>query len=75
MKLFALSLEEEAIGWLTSLLDNSISTSAQCENAFFEKWGEHQDNRYMLASLSSSKLVRLLWRTRYAICAQIFRIP
>ena len=41
MKLFALSLEEEAIDWFTSLLDNSISTLAQCENAFFEKWGEH----------------------------------
>lgn len=45
MKLFVLSLEEDATDWLTNFLDNSISTMDQLESAFFEKWGECRDNR------------------------------
>ena len=34
MKSFVLSLEEDVVDWFTSLLDNSIRTKAQLEDAF-----------------------------------------
>jgi hypothetical protein len=55
MKFFVLSLEEDAIDWLTSFLDNSISTKDQLEVPSLKKWGERRDNRYLLVALSSGK--------------------
>jgi hypothetical protein len=44
-----------AIYWFTRFPDNSISTKAQLENAFMEKWGERRDNKHLLVALSSEK--------------------
>jgi hypothetical protein len=55
MKLFVLSLEDDALDWFTSLPDCSIRDKNQLENAFMEKWGEHKDNKYLLAALTNAK--------------------
>lgn len=55
MKLFALSLEDDAAEWFKGLPDNSFNAFSPLSNAFLHKWGERRDNRYLLAALSSAK--------------------
>jgi hypothetical protein len=55
MKLFVLSLEDDALHWFISFLDNSISTKDQLEDTFVERWEEKKDSRHLLASLSGAK--------------------
>jgi hypothetical protein len=55
MKLFALSLEDDAVECWKGLPNNSFNAWAPLENAFLEKWGERRDNKYLLDALSSAK--------------------
>jgi hypothetical protein len=55
LKLFSLSLEEDALDWLVDFPTDGISKFEQMENLFLEKWGVKRDNRYLLSTLSTTK--------------------
>lgn len=55
LKLFDLSLEDDAIDWFMSLVDNSINTWEEWQRVFLERWEEGNDNRFLLATLNGAK--------------------
>jgi len=55
MKLFALSLEEYAFDWFSSLYDNKYSTIKDMIDGFMEKWAEKRKHRHLLATLHNIK--------------------
>ena len=55
MKLFALSLEEEAAEWYLDLENNSYATLKDFLDGFKEKWGENKEPRHQHASLHNIK--------------------
>jgi hypothetical protein len=55
MKLFVLSLEEDALDWYEDMPDNKFKTLKDLTDAFIEKWGEKKDHRQLLAALNSIK--------------------
>ena len=64
MKLFALSLEEDAGDWYLDLDDNSYKTLDEFQTGFKEKWGEKKEPRHQLAALHNiKKMGTKLWRS------------
>ena len=62
MRLFTLSLEDDASIWFISLPANGISTLNQLKNAFMEKWGEKMENGYFWLPLVWPRKMRMrLW--------------
>ena len=55
MKLFALSLEEDAGEWYLDLADNSYATLKDFLDGFREKWGENKEPRHQHAALHNIK--------------------
>jgi hypothetical protein len=55
MKLFVLSLEEDALDWYEDMPDNTFKTLKELLDAFTEKWGEKKDHRQLLAAPNSIK--------------------
>jgi hypothetical protein len=55
MKLFALSLEEDAFDWFSDLDAGSFKTFKEFEKGFLAKWGDKKEDRYLLASLNNMK--------------------
>ena len=55
MRLFALSLEDDAFEWFTSLDDNGIKTFKYFETTFNQRWGDKKENRHLLVALTSTK--------------------
>ena len=55
MKLFALSLEEDAGDWYLDLDDNSYKTLDDFQTGFKEKWGEKKEPRPHVATLHNIK--------------------
>ena len=55
MKLFALSLEDDAEEWYYNLDDDSYKTLNEFLAGFKNKWGEKKEPRHLLASLHTIK--------------------
>jgi hypothetical protein len=55
MKLFVLSLEDDASDWYEDKPDNTFKTLKDLIDAFTEKWGEKRDHRHLLAALNTMK--------------------
>jgi hypothetical protein len=55
MRVFVLSIEDGAIDWFTRLTIINIRTKNELEHEFIERWGEKEDNRYLLTSLDIKK--------------------
>ena len=59
MKLFALSLDEDAGDWFNNLPDNSSATLATFKTAFTNKFGEKKEPRHQLAASTTIKKARM----------------
>jgi hypothetical protein len=55
MKLFVLSLEEDALDWFTGFADNKFKTIKELIDVFTKRWGDRKENRHLLAELNSIK--------------------
>jgi hypothetical protein len=55
MTLFVYSLEGDVAEWFSEQDPNKFSTLAEIIKAFKERWGDQKENRFLLASLSSSQ--------------------
>ena len=55
MKLFSLSLEDDAAEWYTDLGDDSYKTLNEFLQGFKKKWGEKKEPRHLLAALHNIK--------------------
>ena len=55
MKLFALSLEDDAAEWYGDLGDDSYKTLNEFLEGFKKKWGEKKEPRHLLAALHNIK--------------------
>jgi hypothetical protein len=55
MKLFVLSLEDDASDWYEDKPDNTFKTLKDLIDVFTEKWGEKRDHRHLLAALNTMK--------------------
>ena len=55
MKLFALSLEDDAVEWYADLGDDSYKTLNEFLEGFKKKWGEKKEPRHLLAALHNIK--------------------
>jgi hypothetical protein len=55
MTLFVYSLEGDVAEWFSEFDPNKFSTLAEIVKAFKERWGDQKENRFLLASLSSSQ--------------------
>jgi hypothetical protein len=55
MKLFILSLEEDALDWYKDMPDNKFKMLKVLLDAFIEKWGEKKYQRHLLSTLNSIK--------------------
>ena len=55
MKLFVLSLEDDAEEWYLDLDDDSYKTLSEFLEGFKKKWGENKEPRHLLASLHNIK--------------------
>ena len=65
MKLFALSLEEEAFDWFSNLYDNKFPTLNSLIDEFMDKWGDKKEHRHALAALNTIKKTKketMLWQ-------------
>jgi hypothetical protein len=54
-KCFSLSLKKDARNWFLGLPDNSINSLDACRNAFFDRWLERKDSRFLLNALTNIK--------------------
>ena len=55
MKLFPLSLEDDAGEWYLDLDDDSYKNLSEFQDGFKKKWGEKKEPRHLLAALYSIK--------------------
>jgi hypothetical protein len=55
MKLFVLSLEDDASYWYEDMPNNSFKTLKDLLDDFTEKWGEKRDHHHLLATLNTIK--------------------
>ena len=55
MKLFALSLEDDAAEWYGNLGDDSYKTLNEFLEGFKKNWGEKKEQRHLLAALHNIK--------------------
>ena len=55
MKLFVLSLEEDALDWFTEQDDDKFKTLQEILDAFNERWGDRKEARFVLAALHASQ--------------------
>ena len=55
MKLFALSLEDDATEWYSNLGDDSYKTFNEFLEGFKKKWGQKKEPRHLLAALHNIK--------------------
>ena len=55
MKLFVLSLEDDAAEWYGDLDDDSYKTLNEFLEGFKKKWGEKKELRHLLAALHNIK--------------------
>jgi ribonuclease HI len=53
MKLFVLSLEDDASDWYEDMPKNKFKTLKDLLDAFTEKWGEKRDHCHLLAALNT----------------------
>ena len=58
MKLFALSLEDDAAEWYSDLGDDSYKTLIEFLEGFNKKWGEKKEPRHLLAALHNIKKIK-----------------
>jgi uncharacterized protein YjiS (DUF1127 family) len=64
MTLFVYSLEGDAAEWISEQDPDKFSTLAKIQKAFRERWGDHKEDRHLLASLSTSQKKRMkLWKS------------
>ena len=54
MKLFVLSLEEDALDWFTEQDDDKFKTLQEILDAFNKRWGDRKEARCLLAALHAS---------------------
>lgn len=55
MKLFVLSLEEDAFDWFFGLQDDKFATINTLIDAFTERWGDKREHCHSLAALHTIK--------------------
>jgi hypothetical protein len=55
MKLFVLSLEDDASDWYEDCPDDKFKTLKDLLDSFTERWGKKRDHRHLLASLNNIK--------------------
>lgn len=55
MKLFSLSLEDDAFDWFSNLDDNKFPTINSLIDEFMDKWGDKKEHRHALAALNIIK--------------------
>jgi hypothetical protein len=55
MKLFVLSLEDDASDWYEDMSNNSFKTLKELIDSFTEKWGKKRDHRHLLETLNTIK--------------------
>ena len=55
MKLFILSLEDDAMEWFQDQNDNKFKTVKEIIEAFNDRWGDRSDNHFLLAALHTSQ--------------------
>jgi hypothetical protein len=55
MRLFMFSLEGDVVEWFSDQDPNKFSTLSEIVKSFRERWGDQKENRFLLASLSSSQ--------------------
>ena len=55
MKLFALSLEDEAFNWFSNLENNKYPTLNSLVDQFMDKWGDKREHRHALAALNTNR--------------------
>ena len=55
MKLFALSLEDEAFDWFSNLEDSKYPTLSSLVDHFMDKWGDKREGRHALTALHTIK--------------------
>ena len=55
MKLFILSLEDDAMEWFQDQSDNKFKTVKEIIEAFNDRWGDRSDNHFLLAALHTSQ--------------------
>jgi hypothetical protein len=55
MTLFVYSLEGDVAEWFSEQDPNKFSTLAEIFQAFRERWGDQKENRFLLATLSTSQ--------------------
>ena len=54
MRLFILSLEDDAMEWFQDQSDNKFKTLKEIIEAFNNRWGDRRDNHFLLAALHTS---------------------
>ena len=63
MKLFVLSLEEDALDWFTEQDDDKFKTLQEIIDAFTERWGDKTEAQFLLANLHASQKRKMtLWK-------------
>ena len=55
MRLFILSLEDDAMEWFQDQNDNKFKTFKAIIEAFNDRWGDRRDNHFLLAALHTSQ--------------------
>jgi len=55
MRLFVLSLEEDALDWFTEQPANSYDSLQAIVNAFMGKYGERRENSHLISAISTMK--------------------
>ena len=54
MRLFVLSLEDDAMEWFEEQNDNKFKTLKEIIEAFNDRWGDRRDSHFLLAALHTS---------------------
>ena len=55
MKLFVLSLEEDALDWFTEQDDDKFKTLQEILDVFNERWGDRKEAHFLFAGLHASQ--------------------
>ena len=59
MKLFVLSLEEDALDWFTEQDDDKFKTLQEILDAFNERWGDRKEVHFCLLPCMQVKRMRM----------------
>ena len=72
MKLFALSLEDEAFDWFSNLDDNKFSTLSSLIDELMDKWGDKREHRHALVALNTIKKIENETMIEFTKCLMIW---